>query len=1176
MRKIKKFLSGTLALLMLVTSIPVEASTVESVEPLTEIIEVQQGIIDAETEVFDESEEIIEDDTTEEFVDEDIEEEFIVEEFLEENDKEIIEEKIAEEVAVEEFLEDSPEEVIDIVHEITDFVPLSPEYRSFHIAKESKPSLEQLLTAFPTTMDVYFEEGQAASIDVSWECVGEDFEESEVYYFQFSPVWDETKYAVEEFFDVVTDAPYISIFLYDEEMVAEAAVTSKANEEKIFEFLVEEMDLNIAAACGVLANIQHESGFNHEALGDKGTSYGICQWHNTRWETMKTWCKSNGYNWKTLEGQLNYLKKELSANTNKYLYNGKKIYDKLAAVPNTSQGAYDAGYTWCVMFEVPANKEQKGKVRGNLAKDTYWPEYEDWGKITAPKLSISDLSDSISVETGFSLKWTKSVGNFEKYKLYIAKQKSDGTAYDWKNAKVYSYDKKITEHVIPAMSMEPGAYAAYAVAYRNSKKQSDKSNYIYFNIYTPIEFTTVEVADIQCEDAVIHGTLENPEEREISSMGFYLTKKGEDEQKVETATVISDIQLVLQYRLSEYMEYVGKLEQLTHYSVQFYAISNDTEFRSKEITFRTAYDPAENFWIEEIHDQIYDGKKLEPEINVYDGEKLLIKNVDYTVAYKNNVKANDGSVQKTAPYVTVTGKGNYSGTGKAYFKILPKEMNVEEFSAADILLAANKKVQKPIPKITYEGKTLVNKTDFTLTYPDQTISNEDGTQRAAYKDAGSYQIIVNGKGNFTGSLVVTMNITDSKLISKATINKIKDQTYCGTALEPELTVKNGKVKLEKGTDYEVSYENNVEIGTATATIKGIGSYIGEKSVTFKIKGSSIAKAKVTGMVSSVEYTGEKILQNCTLSMTVNKTQTPLEEGKDYTVDYEKNEKAGTASVIFKGIGGYSGTLKKTFKIVPYNISKDPLQKMTFENGIDVVYAKGGVKPMPQVTYNGTVLTAGIDYKLTYKNNTAINDGTNAKKLPTVTITGKGNFKGSVNVNFTIHQQSLQNLEITVSDKAYSSKSNGWKATVSIKDLDGKNLSVGTDYKLTYKVEDQVLTSKDKVPAGSIVYVTAEGNGKYIDQISASYRIVKASISSAKVKVPTQQYNGKEICPGKDEITVTVGKTKLTADDYQIIEYKNNRNKGTAQLIIEGVGNYGGRKTVNFAIQARKLLWWWNL
>ena len=85
--------------------------------------------------------------------------------------------------------------------------------------------MEQLLAAFPTTMEVYLEDGQEESIDVSWECVGEDFEESEVYYFQFSPLWDETKYTVDESFDVVTDAPYISIFLYDEEMVAEAAVT---------------------------------------------------------------------------------------------------------------------------------------------------------------------------------------------------------------------------------------------------------------------------------------------------------------------------------------------------------------------------------------------------------------------------------------------------------------------------------------------------------------------------------------------------------------------------------------------------------------------------------------------------------------------------------------------------------------------------------------------------------------------------------------------------------------------------------------------------------------------------------------------------------------------------------------------------------------------------------------
>ena len=86
------------------------------------------------------------------------------------------------------------------------------------------------------------------------------------------------------------------------------SVQQKLNEKKIFEFMVKELGLNNAAATGVLANIKAESSFRTDALGDGGTSYGICQWHNGRWSNLKKYCPDS---WKTLEGQLRFLKMEL-------------------------------------------------------------------------------------------------------------------------------------------------------------------------------------------------------------------------------------------------------------------------------------------------------------------------------------------------------------------------------------------------------------------------------------------------------------------------------------------------------------------------------------------------------------------------------------------------------------------------------------------------------------------------------------------------------------------------------------------------------------------------------------------------------------------------------------------------------------------------------------------------
>lgn len=141
-----------------------------------------------------------------------------------------------------------------------------------------------------------------------------------------------------------------------------------SNEGTVFNFLREAMKLNVAAACGVLANINAESGFRPTVFGDSGTSYGICQWHNTRFTNLKNWCSKNGKDYTTLDGQLWYLKYELEKSY-------KSVLTALQAVANTAEGAYEAGYVWCKKFEIPADTENASIRRGNLAKTTYWSKY---------------------------------------------------------------------------------------------------------------------------------------------------------------------------------------------------------------------------------------------------------------------------------------------------------------------------------------------------------------------------------------------------------------------------------------------------------------------------------------------------------------------------------------------------------------------------------------------------------------------------------------------------------------------------------------------------------------------------------------------------------------------------------------------------------------------------------
>ena len=149
------------------------------------------------------------------------------------------------------------------------------------------------------------------------------------------------------------------------------ANAADSNIQQIYNYLVLEMGLTPAAACGVLANIECESDFNYNLVGDNGTSYGICQWHNERLTNMKSYCAKNGYAYNSLDGQLHFLQYELSANKSDTGY----IMDKLKSVGNTADGAYQAGYDWCYYFERPSNRTAKAETRGNKAKNYYWLQY---------------------------------------------------------------------------------------------------------------------------------------------------------------------------------------------------------------------------------------------------------------------------------------------------------------------------------------------------------------------------------------------------------------------------------------------------------------------------------------------------------------------------------------------------------------------------------------------------------------------------------------------------------------------------------------------------------------------------------------------------------------------------------------------------------------------------------
>ena len=653
----------------------------------------------------------------------------------------------------------------------------------------------------------------------------------------------------------------------------------------------------------------------------------------------------------------------------------------------------------------------------------------------------------------------------------------------------------------------------------------------------------------------------------------------------------------------------------------------------------------EGLWVAGLREGGYDytGTAIKPEMRVYDKNVLLKEQVDYTVSYKNNINANDATMAAKAPTLTVTGKGNYTGKDTKTFKILPLDISSPLFGAENISIASTGKAQKPVPTLYFGSRQLKNKTEFTYSYykTDETTAadnaaNELNTDSAApalhaadtdntapadgaekldsVTDVGTYYVELTGNGNFTGSRTIKLTVLPSvkdnpavKLISKVTVARIPSQVYVTAnkngVVTPEITVKDGKTVLEEGVHYTVSYSNNNRVGTAFAIIEGIeeAGYSGSRRIAFQITGTAISKAKVTGLTGQTfVYNGEFHTPELTLTMKLNGEEKPLTENKDYTVQWQKNQNAGTATVVFTGINGYTGTMKKTFRIQAFNMAANADGRLEAKLvSTEVPYAKGGAKPELSVTFmteSGDVLQLkeGVDYTVTYKNNKALNDGSNEKKLPSVTIKGKGNFTGTYKeiLPFTIVAQDIGRLTLTAADKVYRNKGNVYATKVTVTDLDGKVLNAGTDYEktllYTYKEDTTlddgtvrkagtVIDKKDIIPAGTVICVTVTPRGSYTGEpLTGEYAIKTYDISGAAVTIPAQIYTGKPITLDKTDpkqITVKVKGKVVDPDQFEIVSYRNNVAKGTATVIIRGKDNYGGTKKVTFKINAKKFLWW---
>ncbi|MCD8231927.1 MAG: phage tail tip lysozyme [Clostridiales bacterium] len=343
-------------------------------------------------------------------------------------------------------------------HTITGFVGLSDSESSVTYYYDEKPTEAEVIADLPTTLEVYLDgESESTEIPVTWESPA-DYDNSEFYWYEFDPVWDEEIYTL----DCEEAVPYINVNL-TVLTVSAASVTSNNNETIIFDYLINTAGFSVAAACGILANIYSESAFNCNAKGDYNsngdyTSYGLCQWHGSRFTSLKEYCSSNGLDYTTVEGQLAYLMYELQTSTYK-----TKVYDRLMSVSDDADGAYWAAYYWCYYYEIPANYKSVSETRGNLAMNTFWPEYQEYAGTTSDTLTISGVVAPTSITAGSSFTIEGTITSSQTITkvtaaIYNTSGDTETSSSDTPNTKTYSLKNSTVDNNLKFGSLDAGVY----------------------------------------------------------------------------------------------------------------------------------------------------------------------------------------------------------------------------------------------------------------------------------------------------------------------------------------------------------------------------------------------------------------------------------------------------------------------------------------------------------------------------------------------------------------------------------------------------------------------------------------------------------------------------------------------------------------------------------------------
>ncbi len=396
--------------------------------------------------------------------------------------------------------------------------------------------------------------------------------------------------------------------------------------------------------------------------------------------------------------------------------------------------------------------------------------------------------------------------------------------------------------------------------------------------------------------------------------------------------------------------------------------------------------------------------------------------------------------------------------------------------------------------------------------------------------------------------------------------------YTGAAIKPAFRVEDNGLVLRNGTDYTVTYKNNLKVGTATVNVKGKGNYKSTVTTTFEIRERPQTEAgSLVEGVMGISKPAKRVYNGLpqypeTLTITVKNdgkkekiTATHLGNGLYSTPDNMKvnivvSNNIYPSSGVVMAVGANGNKNTKFF-----SISKAPMTDIIIPKSYEVEYCKNKKNMRPENLglkwKNGAGeivdLMEGQDYQVSVHKDH-------------IKIKGKGYFKGNVKVPLTVRPFEPKTIDAVEAN----SKVEASKVKVTILDSAGEALPNKFFNVKVLDEEGNEVPGKTKLTGGTytIVVTSKKNDLVYIDEkglrttVTVGNKLSSASVNAKNLEKIT--YTGKPIELTKDQInkiSVQFKKTPLVyGEDFVIYGYRNNIQAGTMYVTLKGTEVDNGR------------------